>query len=166
MTNDPQQLPLRDIHLPEPVSWWPPAPGWWLLLLFILAILIAGLWIHRRRLKKRRSLKRLSRTQFQSLREAYEQHRNPQRLVEDLSILLRRVCIAHYPRATTASVTGKAWLELLDQTLEDQRFSKGPGKVLTQAPYRPHAQIDAQALLILCEDWLASLPDRTLGQRS
>ena len=27
---DPQQIPLRDLHLPDAISWWPLAPGWWL----------------------------------------------------------------------------------------------------------------------------------------
>ena len=29
-TSDPLAQ-LRDIHLPEAVSWWPLAPGWWIL---------------------------------------------------------------------------------------------------------------------------------------
>ena len=28
---DPSQIPLRDIHLPEAITWWPPAVGWWVL---------------------------------------------------------------------------------------------------------------------------------------
>ncbi len=31
---------LRDIHLPEPVTFWPPAPGWWFILLLILIGLV------------------------------------------------------------------------------------------------------------------------------
>ena len=34
---DPQQIPLRDLHLPEAISWWPLAPGWWLLIAFAVA---------------------------------------------------------------------------------------------------------------------------------
>ena len=30
---------LRGYHPPDPVSWWPPAPGWWLLALLILGLL-------------------------------------------------------------------------------------------------------------------------------
>ena len=36
-------LPLRDLHLPEPVGWWPPAPGWWILLLLVTTLLAYGL---------------------------------------------------------------------------------------------------------------------------
>ena len=33
-------LQLHDIHLPDPAGWWPPAPGWWILALLLLALLI------------------------------------------------------------------------------------------------------------------------------
>ena len=32
------QPELRDIHLPDPLSWWPPAIGWWLLVIGSLAL--------------------------------------------------------------------------------------------------------------------------------
>ena len=32
---------LRDIHLPQPISWWPPAPGWWILLGLLLVSILA-----------------------------------------------------------------------------------------------------------------------------
>ena len=39
---DPAEIPLRDIHLPEPISWWPLAPGWWILVGGLLALAILG----------------------------------------------------------------------------------------------------------------------------
>ncbi|MGB5726303.1 MAG: DUF4381 domain-containing protein, partial [Thiogranum sp.] len=48
--NPGSELPLRDIHLPDPLSWWPPAPGWWLLLTLLVAIaLLGGYLLHRYR---------------------------------------------------------------------------------------------------------------------
>ncbi|MBQ0718988.1 MAG: DUF4381 domain-containing protein [Gammaproteobacteria bacterium] len=35
---------LRDIHLPQAVHWWPPAPGWWLVGVLLLALTI---WLSR-----------------------------------------------------------------------------------------------------------------------
>ncbi|MBS1202779.1 MAG: hypothetical protein H6R22_1288, partial [Chromatiaceae bacterium] len=42
---------LRDWHLPDPVSWWPPAPGWWLVAGLALAACALTLhwWLRRRR---------------------------------------------------------------------------------------------------------------------
>ena len=39
MENDPLAQ-LRDIHLPEPILWWPLAPGWWVLIVLCLAFAI------------------------------------------------------------------------------------------------------------------------------
>ena len=36
---DENALPLRDLHLPDAIGWWPPAPGWWV----VIALLAAGL---------------------------------------------------------------------------------------------------------------------------
>ena len=31
-------LPLRDLHLPAEVGWWPLAPGWWVLIAIVAAL--------------------------------------------------------------------------------------------------------------------------------
>ena len=46
---NPDSLPLRDIHLPAPLGWWPLAPGWWIVGALVFALLIAGLiWLWKR----------------------------------------------------------------------------------------------------------------------
>ncbi|HPY40873.1 MAG TPA: DUF4381 domain-containing protein, partial [Thiolinea sp.] len=37
---NPTELPLRDIHLPPEISWWPLAWGWWALLALVVLILV------------------------------------------------------------------------------------------------------------------------------
>ena len=34
---DPLAL-LRGYHMPDPIDWWPPAPGWWLLLILTIGL--------------------------------------------------------------------------------------------------------------------------------
>ena len=46
-----EPLPLRDIHLPEPVGWWPPAIGWWLLPVCVLGLIVLLIWLIRRRMR-------------------------------------------------------------------------------------------------------------------
>ena len=55
---------LRDIHLPPPISWWPLAPGWWML---IFAGIFAFIYLtrilmqrYRSNLYRRQALKKLS----------------------------------------------------------------------------------------------------------
>jgi hypothetical protein len=54
-----QLAQLRDIHHPDPISWWPLAPGWWALavLLLVCSALVIVFEIRRRRSLKYRALR-------------------------------------------------------------------------------------------------------------
>ena len=153
--NDPAQLPLRDIHLPEAVSWWPPAPGWWVLLGVILAALAAWLFWRRRREQQRLSAINLARQELTWIQEQFVTHEDPEESVRRLSILLRRLSISLYPREQTAGLTGRAWLEFLDKPMAGKDFTRGGGRLVVEAPYRPGVKYeDVETLLSLCREWI------------
>ena len=159
MNSPVPQLPLRDIHLPGPISWWPPAPGWWILLaLLIVGTMCVVLYIHFQR--KRNRIRRVSLKEIDVIQEAFHVHKNNPRLVRELSVLLRRVCVSRYPRVDVASLTGAEWMSFLDRNREGKVFSEGAGIVLMTEPYRKNPDLDANALLSSCRSWIAALPPR------
>ena len=152
---DPASLPLRDIHLPEAVSWWPPAPGWWLLpLLAALLALLALICFRRRRGAARRAAVGRARRELARIRHEFDQRHDPGGLARALSALLRRLAMSLYSRRDTAALTGEAWLAFLDQAIEGHEFTRGRGRSLIEAPYRPHPEFDHAALLQLVSDWI------------
>jgi len=149
---NPAELPLRDIHLPPAPGWWPPAPGWWLLAAMLFAAL-AGYWWWRHR---RRALSAVvaARREVARLRLAAPQL-GPSRLAQELSVLLRRAAISFYPRTAAAAITGEAWLRFLDQPLPGQPFTRGPGRLIAELPYRRTVSPEeAEPLLALCAQWV------------
>ena len=151
-----QELPLRDIHLPDGVSWWPLAPGWWLLL--VISVMI-GMVIWALRLNKQRQLLRQ-----QALRElaqieaAFGRHQNIQQLASDCSVLLRRVCISRFARGEVAGLTGEAWLQFLNQHSKTALFKDEVAAALLYAPYQKGADFNSHTLLSTCRAWLEQLP--------
>lgn len=154
------QLQLRDIHLPEGISWWPPAPGWWLVLLLMVALIACGFYVYRYR--QQRLVHRAAQAELEKIRLSYAATNDAQRLVKSLSIWLRRVCLSLYPRIDVAGLTGKEWLDFLDQAFinkkQTARFSTGNASGLASAPYQQSIEIDAEAILELCHCWLQCLP--------
>jgi hypothetical protein len=156
--NQPAPLPLRDIHLPGPVSWWPPAPGWWLLAGLLLALAVLAVWWLRRRRRLRLAAVTLARRELEAIEAAHKAGETPEQIVQRLSVLLRRVCISLFPRDQAAGLTGREWLEFLDQPLQRPAFSEGPGRLLAEAPYRPSVPAQEIApLLDLTREWLAAV---------
>jgi len=159
MAEAPDLLPLRDIHLPDPVPWWPPAPGWWMLFALAAATSLAA-WFAVRHYRRGRLL-RESRREFARIREQYRSDGDATRLAVGLSELLRRVVISRFPEKALAGLTGDAWLQTLDCVGRLVGFETGPGRVLADAPYRPCNALDGDTLLLLCERWLR----RVTGER-
>ena len=80
---------LKDIHLPPDVSIWPPAPGWWILAVVLLLILVFfGTWIRRsfaRKKPKTEAIRLLN-----NLQDRQNNTDDTQVIFRDLSQLLRR----------------------------------------------------------------------------
>jgi hypothetical protein len=138
---DPEQIPLRDLHLPEFIGWWPPAPGWWLL----LACAAIGIgFLLRRYLRSRahRAARRHALKSLDVLLNGYEKDRNVVTFAAAVSELLRRTMLAYAPRSEVAGLTGESWLAWLDRDLQHPQFVSGPGRNLLELPYRhPEAEI-------------------------
>ena len=150
------QLPLRDIHLPDGVSWWPPAPGYWIVLSLLILLLVLAFMF--RRWRQRQKRKQTILTVFTSLESDYIKNRDPLQLVQALSVFLRRVSLQYFPASGCESLTGRQWLAFLDSKRTDSTdFQTGPGQVLADGPYKKDIEVDAERLLAICKDWLSSV---------
>ncbi len=160
MNTTAQQPALRDIHLPDTVPWWPPAPGWWLLA--VSCLLLAYIAWHLLKRRKQKRLQRLALEELAQIETAFQSHQDKGRVARELSTLLRRVCISRYPRIDTAALTGKPWLEFLDKHWKKPAslFNDDAGQALLSAPYQANPEFDADSLLNLCRQWLHTLPAR------
>ena len=146
---------LRDYHLPEPVSWWPLAPGWWLLLA-AMAVVAVALWWWSYRRRCRRAAAHQALRELAQLRAAAAGRDDVTPQLRDLSKLLRRYAMAAFPGQAIAAMTGDEWLAFLDVHGGGGRFRHGPGRQLVEAPYRPGSQIPLGELSTLVQDWILS----------
>lgn len=126
---------LRDIHLPEAVSWWPLAPGWYALLIglvFTLLVFIIWIWhLYNRGRAKRNALVLLKNYYHQ-----YKRDGNTQRASARVSELLKRVALVYYPRENVASLQGKNWIIFLNAQAKNIDFTHVQDELLV-LPYVP-----------------------------
>lgn len=139
---------LRDIHLPDGVSVWPPAYGWYVILLSVIGIFLLyelyRLW--RRKSKKLYALRLLAQANNFKVVAAARQ----------MSEILRRICIFKYPEA--AALFGKPWIDFLNNHTK-MPISGKAALLLSDAPYisvkstRFNAE-DLEELRRFCQNWI------------
>jgi uncharacterized protein YjiS (DUF1127 family) len=127
---DPGSLDrLHDIVTPPPVSWWPPAPGWYLVGVVGLILVGVAAWA---------AIARWRRNRYR--REALRELSRLSPTMQDLPVvaeLVKRVALAAFSREQVAALTGQPWLKFLDRTGGGSRFAHGAGRLLEAGTFRP-----------------------------
>ena len=115
---------LRDIHVPVGVSMWPPAYGWWVILLGVLAVILLFQIVKtlRRKSKKRYAFRLIEEIPAGNAVEAALQ----------MSEILRRICVYKYKAA--GALYGKQWVDFLNEKAKVKLKGAAAG-LLVNAPY-------------------------------
>jgi hypothetical protein len=144
MTTDSASLDnLRPLGLPDAVSWFPPQPGWWILLGMLLAFAALGLW-RLAQAYRANAYRRLALAELQTLAQQ-------QNIAAPLVTLLKRTALSAYPRSEVAGLTGPAWQDFLART-----GAKIPAPLWHAAlNQQPLAPADATAALQAARLWIS-----------
>ena len=141
---------LRDIHLPAEPSWWPPAPGWWLLAACVLLALAALAWAWRRHHRARRYQRRIL-DELERLVRVHREDGDRAAMLGGLHQLLRRVARPH--DAAAVRLRGEAWREVLARVPVDSATLDHLQR-LDQLIYQPPRGDDDGELVEAARRWL------------
>jgi hypothetical protein len=156
----PDQLALRDIHMPPSPPWWPPAPGWWVLAGVLCALLVMALFVYRR---IRRS--RIWRARVLAEIQAISLHHPHDDIAYASSLhqLLRRVARLYANDAH--HVQGEHWRGILAQVPVDEA-TLDTLMTLDARMYRPSAAFDRDGMQVAAHSWMqAALRSSKLMER-
>jgi len=158
------ELELKDIHLPDSILWWPPAPGWWVLgvvliiFLFLMLLLLPKLW----RWLRYKPVRSLSLKEFYLIKQSHQQQTDQKQTLQAITTLLRRTVMSKSGRIGHAGVVGDDWINQLNQMSQKDCFTQAQGELLKHGRYQPAIEgqnkADIDSLLQSCENWIKSLP--------
>jgi len=125
---------LRDIVLPPPVPWLPPAFGWRLVAAALAAAALVALWRAFARWRanayRREALRELA-----AIAARIQAGENPANAAAEISALMKRAALTAFPREAAAELTGRSWASFLDRTGRTKDFTEGPGRDLWPAAF-------------------------------
>lgn len=135
MDDDPYSLNrLKDIVVPDPPPFWPPAPGLWVALVVGALVVLLAVW-QWRAARNRNAYRKAG---LDLLSEAKTAH--------DVAVAMKRVALAAFPRETVASLYGDDWAAFLHKTCPRDVFS-------TLTTTDPGAETN-QDLINLARTWI------------
>ncbi|MGI9274728.1 MAG: DUF4381 domain-containing protein [Endozoicomonas sp.] len=144
---------LRPNHLPDPIGFWPPAPGWWvsgtlaLLALFFLVYFLVK-WHRRRRYRRQAGV------MAERIMADFEEHEDPARFANDCNRLLKQTALQAFPRQQVARLHGQQWLAFLAEKSGNRDFIEGPGQALGENRFSGSPSVEVEVLYSMTRSWI------------
>lgn len=134
---------LAAAHAPPAFGWWSPAPGWWLLLVLGLALIVAVvLWL-------RSPMRRLRLLALGELKQLERAGADDAVFAQNLEHLLRRYAVARFGREPVARLSGERWIDFV-AAHGGAALAGTPGRELLRAAYGGKSGIEVPR-----EQWLS-----------
>ena len=142
---------LEPLRLPPEPTLWPPAPGWWLLLLLVVAL---GFFLRHRHGRRplvsaplaeattEEDLRTTALAELARLPRPYGAPAGP--WLQALNALLKRLCRIRYPADHPHTLSGRAWLAFLDSRCPAAGLTRW--MVLVEGAYRAECRLDDKAI--------------------
>lgn len=143
---------LEPLIMPPAISWWPLAPGWWLVAV-LLPLLVWGLWRLLKRLPRRGHkqpadpaldpLRLAALSELERLNKPYDGV-NAGPWLQQLNAILKRLCRERYPQNHSHTLSSRAWLAFLDSRCPAAGLTRW--MILVEGAYRPQCTLDDKAI--------------------
>ena len=152
MTADPLAQ-LRDIHLPETISWWPPAIGWWLLVITIISAIAVIIYCIIRRKKQQRYRKEAIALLDECYRE-WSVSKDNSHCFSKINGLLKRTAITAFPGSEANKLHGRQWLEFLNEKCPTDPFDKVMMDHFSRYQYQREMSLDIKQFYHCSHQWI------------
>lgn len=156
MTPEELLTQLKDIHEPEAIGIWPMAPGWWIVSIALLLIIISSIYAWRKHVKnsawKKEAIKAIEQLEQRTNRNS------AQETVRQINRIIKQIALYKVQDPSISALTGEPWAEFLHTFLGGGKrsmvFTDAQIALLAEGQYQQAPTIDIQALLSSAQQWV------------
>jgi hypothetical protein len=152
---DPTSLleQLRGVHSPDSIGTWPPAIGWILLAVLVVASLIAII-LFTVKWYRSNAWRRVALKEYKFLQLDYQKAPSP-RALSEISSLLKRCAASINQDPTILSLSGTAWKNLLE--VPKSPLTEYEIKILCFGHYQAECDLLDDTALLRIKKWIKTL---------
>ena len=146
---------MEDVITPEGIDSWPPAPGWWLLVILVIASLLAAVRFARNKVRAQRYRKVVLAALDTIIAERDTDETSGS---EKIMQVLKRTFFTAYPKSRehVAGIYGQQWLALLQKTSKKPVQLQNINAIVEEALYGKSGSDNRvfNDLMLLAKNWV------------